>query len=96
MKKSRKTISYEDLSPSVLEIDTQSMDEKGEERKISILSPCYSYEQSEARALLNQWTDIIANKRVRVITTPFGSRRLEFRIFPEQEATEKGIFIDEK
>ena len=94
MKKSRESICYEDLSPSLLEIDTQRMDEKKEDKKISLFLPSFSSEQSKAHVL--QWTDITASKRVRVITTPLGSRRMEFRIFAEQEATEKSIFLDEK
>ena len=94
MKKSRESICYEDFSPSLLENNTQPIDEKKEERKIFLFPPSYSSEQNETQAL--QWVEISASKRARVVITPLGSRRLEFRIFAEQVATEKGIFLDEK
>ena len=94
MKKSRESVCHEDLSPSILEIDTQPIAEKKEDGKMFLFPPSFSSEQSKAQVL--KWTDITASKRVRVITTPLGSRRMEFRIFAEQEATEKGIFLDEK
>ena len=93
IKKARESISYEDLSPSLLEVDTQPMDEKKEERKMPLFPPSYSSQQNEVSLL--KWTDIYTNKRVRVIITPLGSKRLEFRVFTGQEATEKGIFLDE-
>ena len=93
IKKTRESISYEDLSPSLLEVDTQPMDEKKEERKMPLFPPSYSSQQNEVSLL--KWTDMSTNKRVRVIITPLGSKRLEFRVFTGQETTEKGIFLDE-
>ena len=69
------------------------MDEKKEEGKMSLFPPSYSFQQNEVSLL--KWTDISANKCVRVIITPLGSRRLEFRVFTGQKATEKGIFLDD-
>ena len=69
------------------------MDEKKEERKMLLFPPSYSFQQNEVSLL--KWTDISTNKRVRVIITPLGSKRLEFTVFKGQEATEKGIFLDE-
>ena len=45
IKKARESISYEDLSPSLLEVDTQPMDEKKEERKMPLFSPSYLSQQ---------------------------------------------------
>ena len=47
IKKARESISYEDLSPSLLEVDTQPMDEKKEERKTPLFPPSYSSQQNE-------------------------------------------------
>ena len=93
IKKARESISYEDFSLSLLEVDTQPMDEKREERKMPLFPLSYSSQQNEGSLL--KWTDISTNKRVRVIITPLGSKRLEFRVFTGQEVTEKGIFLDE-
>ena len=91
MTKSRESLCYDDFSPSLLEINTQPIDEKNEERKVFLFPPSYFSEQNETQAL--RWVDISASKRVRVVITPLGSRRLEFRIFAEQVATEKVYFL---
>ena len=87
IKKAHESISYEDLSPSILEVDTQPMDEKKEERKMPLFPSSNLSQQNEVSLL--KWTDIFANKRVRVIITPLGSRRSKCRVFTEAKSNGK-------
>ena len=89
-----KSSSYEDFSPSLLAVDTQPYDETIEEKKELKFTPSYSPTRLETREA--SWMDISANRRVRTIITPFGTLKMEFRMFLENEPTEKGIFINEQ
>ena len=91
-KKPIKSVSYEDFSPSLLDADTQSYDETMEEKKE--FRPISSSIQSKVCEA--SWIDISANRRVRTIITPLGTLKMEFRLFVDNEPTEKGIFINEQ
>ena len=49
IKKSRESICYDDFSPSLLEINTQPIDEKKEERKIFSFPPSYFSEKMKPK-----------------------------------------------
>ncbi len=93
-KKLMKSDSYEDFSPSLLRVDTQPYLETIEGELKSTLS--YPTTQLDAREL--PWIDISAKptKRVRTLITPLGTLKVEFRLFVDDEATDKGVFISEQ